>query len=105
MIKFLTEVGKWARFVYFLRFALALWLFAPLLCLMNIGGKTLTSGILVSEYWQQYLCVAFFIVSAAFAALVLARIGLINGPDRWELKSVPPDDSRPSILREIFVNY
>jgi hypothetical protein len=104
MIELLKRVGKWVRFAYFLRFAWMLWLFAPLLCLINIGDKTLTSGILISENWQQYLCVAFFIVSSGFAALVLARIALINGPERWDLTAVPPNDCRPSVLKNLFVN-
>ncbi len=104
MISFLKELGKWASFCYFLRFAWMLWLFAPVICLLNFQDKTLTSGILVSEKWEQYLCVAFFLVSAGFTALVLARIAVINGPERWALLTGEPDDSRPALLKNCFVN-
>lgn len=105
MIQFLREVGKWTRFAYFLRFAWLIWLFAPILCFLNIADKTLTSGILVAEFWQQYLCIGFFLVSAGFTALVLARIVLINGPERWDLQAPDaPSDCRPAILRRVFVN-
>jgi hypothetical protein len=104
MIKFLKELGKWASFTYFLRFAWMLWLFAPAICLLNIQSKTLTSGILVSEKWEQYLCVAFFLISAGSAALVLARIAIINGPERWALLTGEPDDCRPALLKNCFLN-
>ena len=100
---FLAALGKWANFAYLLRFAILLWLFAPVLCLLNTVSRTLTSGILVSEVWEQYLCVSFFLVSAACSALVLARIALIYGPERLDLLTTP-EDCRPPALRKIFVN-
>jgi hypothetical protein len=100
---FLTALGKWASFAYLLRFALLLWLFAPALCLLNMFSATLTSGILVCEAWEQYLCVSFFLVAAACSALVLARIALIYGPERVDLLTVP-DDCRPTALKNILVN-
>ena len=100
---FLREFGKWVRFAYFLRFAWGLWFFAPLLCLINIASKTLTSGILVAEYWEQYLCISFFLVSAGLAALVLARVALINGPDRWDLTAAG-QEPRPHLLKALLVN-
>src|SRR3954467_2532150 len=100
---FLAALGKWASFAYLLRFAILLWLFAPVLCLLNIFSTTLTSGILVSEVWEQYLCVSFFLVSASCSALVLARIALIYGPERLELPTTS-DDCRPPALKKIFVN-
>lgn len=100
---FLAAVGKWASFAYLLRFAILLWLFAPVLCLFNIFSTTLTSGILVSEVWEQYLCVSFFLVSAACSALVLARIALIYGPERLDLPTTS-DGCRPPALKNIFVN-
>jgi len=100
---FLAALGKWASFAYLLRFAILLWLFAPVLCLLNMVSATLTSGILVSEVWEQYLCVSFFLVSAACSALVLARIALIYGPERLDLLTAP-DDCRPPALKNLLVN-
>src|SRR3569833_2382662 len=100
---FLAALGKWASFAYLLRFAILLWLFAPLLCVLNMFSATLTSGILVSEVWEQYLCVSFFLVAAACSALVLARIALIYGPERLDLLPVPAD-CRPLALRNLLVN-
>jgi len=101
--KFLAALGKWASFAYLLRFALALWLFAPVLCLLNMASATLTSGILVSEVWEQYLCVSFFLVAAACSALILARIALIYGPERLDLL-ITPEDCRPPALKNLLVN-
>jgi len=100
---FLAALGKWASFAYLLRFAILLWLFAPLLCVLNMFSATLTSGILVSEVWEQYLCVSFFLVAAACSALVLARIALIYGPERLDLPTVP-QDCRPPALKNLLVN-
>ena len=100
---FLAALGKWASFAYLLRFAILLWLFAPLLCVLNMFSATLTSGILVSEVWEQYLCVSFFLVAAACSALVLARIALIYGPERLDLPTVP-QECRPPALKNLLVN-
>lgn len=102
---FWTELGRWARYLYFLRFSLMLWFFAPALCLLNWKDQTLTSGILIPEFWQQYLCVGFFLVSAGLAALVVARIVVINGPERWDLDyQLGSSGSRPAVLTTLLVN-
>ena len=78
----------WVRYLYYMRFGLFLWLFPPLMAVLNAhGGRTLTSGILVPETWTQFLCVSFFIVSTGFVALVIARVVVINGRERFELTS------------------
>ena len=85
ILGFLDKAKRWVRYGYFLRFSLALWLFAPLLCVLDTTGfKTLTSGVMTPETLQQYICVAFFLVSAGFVALICARVVLINGPERWD---------------------
>jgi hypothetical protein len=99
----LAALGKWASFAYLLRFAILLWLFAPVLCILNMVSATLTSGILVCEAWEQYLCVSFFLVAAACSALVLARIALTYGPERLDLLTTP-DDCRPPALKNLLVN-
>ena len=103
-MNFLKAIGRWARYAYFLRFGLLLWLFAPAFCLLNMKDQTLTSGILVSEFWQQYLCNGFFLVSASLAALILARIVLINGPARWGDSYNDENDNRPPLLKKLLVN-
>jgi hypothetical protein len=98
---------RWLRYLYFLRFSLALWLFAPILCLVNLKDQTLTSGVLVPDFWQQYLCIGFFLASAGLAALALARIVLINGPERWDLnyeRDQNQEGSRPRFLTNLLVN-
>lgn len=101
---FVRAVAYWVRYLYFLRFGLIAWLFAPLLCFMNKRDQTLTSGILVPENPHQYLCVGFFLVSAAFAALILARVVLINGPARWDQGYNADNDARPPRLAHFLVN-
>jgi hypothetical protein len=104
-VGFFQALGRWARYLYFLRFSLALWLFAPALCALNWKDQTLTSGILVPDFWEQYFCIGFFLASAGLAALILARIVLINGPERWDLDYRPDGDgSRPGLLTKLMVN-
>src|ERR1700739_3362056 len=104
MMNFLIAVGRWARYAYFLRFGLILWLFALVFCLLNMKNQRLSSGILVSQLWQRYLCNAFFVVSASLAALILARIVLINGPARWGDSYNDEDDNGPPMLRKLLFN-
>jgi hypothetical protein len=94
------------RYLYFLRFSLILWLFAVVLIGMNMLNETLTSGILVPEFPQEYLCVGFFLVSAGFAALICARVTLINGPERWtdcpeEVKLPAPDEGEAAPAKAV----
>lgn len=98
IIVFLHAASRWVRYAYFLRFSLMLWLFAPALCIGNMIDQTLTSGILVPDTMQQYLCVGFFLVSAGFASLILARVVLINGPERWDQGYNAENDARPPCL-------
>ncbi|HEX4321782.1 MAG TPA: hypothetical protein VHZ52_12800 [Acidobacteriaceae bacterium] len=100
----LIETGRTVRYLYFLRFALMLWLFAPLLVVLNgsprqtepIGDTSISSyplrsflsGIVTPEQEAQFLCVAFFVVSAGFVALVAARLVTINGNERFQAR--PP---------------
>lgn len=96
--------APWVRYAYFLRFSLMLWVFAPALCLLNSLSSTLTSGIVTPEKWQQYFCVGFFAVSASFAALVIARVVIINGPERWDHGYNPANDARPLLLTTLLDN-
>ena len=84
----------------------ALWLFAPLLSLLDARThvKTLTSGVMTPETMQQYICVAFFLVSAGFVALICARVVLINGPSRFDRGYDQHRDGRPSGLTSLLAN-
>jgi len=104
ILQFLHAASRWVRYGYFLRFSLVLWLFAPFLCVENMIDQTLTSGILVPDTMQQYLCVGFFLVSAGFAALILARVVLINGPERWDKGYNAENDARPPRLAEFLAS-
>jgi hypothetical protein len=102
---FLHTVMRWVRYLYFLRFSLSLWFFAPVLCLLNTSSaRTLTSGIMTPETIQQYACVGFFLVSAGFVALITSRVVLINGPERWDKCYDEFDDGRPPSLTLLLVN-
>jgi len=101
---FFTFVMGFIRWTYFLRFSLALWLFPLLLVGFNKLDQTLTSGILVPEFPQGYLCVAFFLVSSGFAALISARVTLINGPERWNECAEVPEKRQPTPLDWLLVN-
>ena len=89
---------RWVRFIYFLRFSLLLWFIPLVLVGLNMtSAKTLTSGIVTPDYDQQYVCVAFFLVSSAFGALIAARVVAINGPARW-------NEGLPPLLKHLLVN-
>ena len=85
MQPFLKEFARWVRYLYFMRFGIILWAFAPLLCWANDPqiARSLVSGIVTPSNSVQYLCVSFFLVSASFVALILARIAVINGEQRF----------------------
>jgi hypothetical protein len=104
IVNWLHEFSRWVRYAYFLRFSLMLWLFAPALCAANMYSQTLTSGIVAPETWEQYMCVGFFLLSASFASLILARIVLINGPERWDHGYNAENDARPKRLAIFFDN-
>ncbi len=92
------RILHWVRYAYFMRFSLMLWFFAPLLCWLNTtGARAFTSGILVPEFLQGYICVAFVAVSAGFVALISARVVAINGPERW-------NEGLPLTLKKLLVN-
>jgi len=104
----LSEIGSIVRYLYFLRFSLALWVFAWLLTILNGAPwsdaqaahyplRQLLSGIVTPEYEAQYLTVAFFVVSAGFVALVSARLVVINGNERFQAKP-------PIMLRLLLAN-
>jgi hypothetical protein len=104
LVKWRHGLANWVRYLYFLRFSLALWLFAPLLCLVNMKDQTLTSGILVPEFFHGYLCVGFFLVSCSFAALISARVTLINGLKQWDNCTPPSETRQPHGLECLLVN-
>jgi hypothetical protein len=100
----LKSILRFIRWIYFLRFSLVLWLFPLGLVGLNMHDQTLTSGVLVPEFLQGYLCVAFFLVSSGFAALISARVTLINGPERWNTCPELPEKRQPTPLDWLLVN-
>ncbi|HEX8813616.1 MAG TPA: hypothetical protein VF742_16640, partial [Terracidiphilus sp.] len=87
--KHARSFGNLVRYLYFLRFSIMLWLLPLVLVAVNeTGGRTLMSGIVTPTRWAQYLCVSFFLVAAGFQSLILARIVLIHGEERFDHK--PP---------------
>jgi len=84
LFRFRKNFAAWARYLYFMRFAILLWTFPLLLVGANTtGARSLLSGIVTPSQGAQYLCVAFFLVSSSFVALILARIVVINGAERF----------------------
>lgn len=84
------EVPRWLRYLYFLRFSIILWCFPLLLLWANQPqyARSLVSGILTPVHTVQYVCVSFFLVTGSCVALILARIVVINGAERFG--SCPP---------------
>ncbi len=100
---FLRQSACWVRYLYFMRYSLLLWIFPILLVGANhFLARPLISGLLVPEYFQGYLCVAFFLVSTGFVALIAARAVVINGPARFG--SAGKDEERPQLLKTLLVN-
>ena len=82
---FRTEAGRWLRYLYFLRFSLLLWILPLLLRVANSpkAARSLVSGIVTPSNAPQYLCAVFFLIAGGFVALILARIVVINGHERF----------------------
>jgi hypothetical protein len=80
----LAAVAPWVRYLYFLRFSILLWVFPLLLVWANTtGARSLISGIVTPARQAQYLCAAFFLFSTSCIALILARIVVVNGEERF----------------------
>jgi hypothetical protein len=81
----LVRAARWVRYLYFMRFAILLWAFPLVLIWANspARARSFVSGIVTPTHWVQYICVAFFLVASGFVALVLARIVVINGKERF----------------------
>lgn len=78
------RLARWTRYLYFMRFAILLWILPLLLIAGNAtSARSLLSGIVTPSLEGQYLCVAFFLFSASCVALILARIVAINGQERF----------------------
>jgi hypothetical protein len=85
MSRFLKGFANWLRYFYFLRFSIMLWFFPLLLIWANspARARSLVSGIVTPSHLFQYLCVAFFLVASSFVTLILARVVVINGKERF----------------------
>jgi len=78
------RLAPWACYLYFMRFAILLWIFPLLLVWANATpSRSLVSGIVTPSRGGQYLCVGFFLFSASCVALIMARIVAINGEERF----------------------
>lgn len=90
-------LAPWLRYIYFLRFSVLLWWFPLVLVWANdpSRARSLVSGIVTPTRWIQYLCAAFFLVAASFVALILGRIVVINGGERF-------GDDAPGLLKWFF---
>jgi hypothetical protein len=96
--RWMREALRWVRYMYFLRFSILMLAFPVLFVrLNNTGASSIVRGILVPEFRGQYLCVAFFQVSAGFAALIVARVVLAHGPERF-------NEGIPWLLRGLLVH-
>ena len=79
------EGPRWIRYLYFLRFSVFLWIFPLILWWANwpSNARWLTSGIVTPETRGQYLCIFFFLATLSVVALILARLVVINGEERF----------------------
>jgi hypothetical protein len=79
------ETANWVRYLYFLRFAILLWFFPVILRVANSrnAAESMVAGIMTPVTPLQYLRVAFFLISARFVALIMARVVVINGRARF----------------------
>lgn len=92
------RLAPWARYLYFMRFAVLLWIFPLLLVWANTtSSRSLVSGIVTPSREGQYLCAAFFLFSASCVALIMARIVAINGEERF-------GDACPNLLRRLLAD-
>jgi len=96
---FRKRLAHWARYLYYMRFAILLWAFPLLLIWANSPSfaRSMLSGIVTPWLVGQYLCVAFFLFSASCVALILARIVTINGEERF-------GDACPPLLHRLLAD-
>lgn len=98
LTRFMNEALRWVRYIYFLRFSLLILGFPALIVALNgSGASSLIRGIIVPEYWEQHLCVGFFLVSSGFASLIVARAILLNGAQRF-------NEGIPGLLKEVLAS-
>src|ERR1700761_2260399 len=85
------------QYLYYLRFAILLWIALPAIAWIDKpeAPSPLLHAIFTPEYKGQFLGCVFFATSCAMVALLLARIIVINGPDRFPR----PGENIPNFLR------
>ena len=97
-----ASLARTCRYLYFLRFSIFLLVFSLGLAILNESPlRALTSGIVTPERSAQYLCVIFFVTTAGFVSLIMARVVVVNGrdrfdtcPPRWMKKLLADDDAK-----------
>lgn len=95
-----SNFWKAVKYLYFIRFSLMLWLFFPLLAVLD-GTKlsAMTRGIVALESKWDVFFASFFVTVAGWVALLAARITCAYGKERFG--SEPPPQF--SIEREMSV--
>ena len=85
------------QYLYYLRFAILLWIALPAIAWIDKpeSPSPLLHAIFTPEYPGQFLGGVFFATGCAMVALLLARIIIINGPDRFPR----PGENIPNFLR------
>src|SRR6185437_5515285 len=92
---------KWARYIYFMRSSILLWLIFPtFIWLDGTGLSAMTRGIVALEYRQDAFFAAFFITAAGWVALLSARIVCAYGQERFDT----PPPTRLAIANEMSVS-
>lgn len=81
----LKAASRWFRYAYFLRFSILLWILPLGLALANSPkiARAFVSGIMTPVLNVQYLCASFFLIAGSLVSLILARIVVINGQERF----------------------
>src|SRR5260370_28871604 len=85
MLNRLHSLWHTFEYLYYLRFAILLWLALPAVAFFDPENSpsALLHAIFTPEYPGQFLGCVFFAVSCSMVAILLARIVCINGVERF----------------------
>lgn len=82
---FTEKLAKTVKYLYFMRFSIMLWLFFPLLAVLDWSEalSAMTRGIVALVSGWHLFFASFFVVAAGWVSLLSARIACAYGEDRF----------------------
>jgi len=81
----IIEALRWMRYLYLMRLSVMLWIFPLLLVWANSPevARSILSGVMTPSSMMQYAVNSSSLISASCVSLIMARIVIINGKERF----------------------